>query len=163
MGSEILFNIIFLMDLLTDNEKEILTDNEKEILAGLSGIFDNFYKRPTQENYNIIRAHDSLYFKGNGDSYQYYLLAIHDKWNLGNPNNIELSEYKQRLEYLLDPDTILNPKDLDFLWVLFYATGDMKYPNKILEVAEKKTRSTYATVGAAKWSYDSHKNTGRLP
>jgi len=73
-----------------------------------------------------------------------------------------MNQFNNEIKRLLDTKTKLTPYDLDILWSLYYATGDMKYPNRVKMVADTITPSDFPTCSAAKWSYNSHINQGLL-
>lgn len=91
-----------------------------------------------------------------------YLWAIYDKWHLGQFDSSEMSQFHKEIARLLDHKSVLYPCDLDNLWSLYYATGDMKYPNRVKIVAEKTSPADTTTQAAAKWSYNSHVEQGLL-
>ena len=154
-------------DSMTDGNggerKDLLTKEDIEKINELQPIFENFYKYPTLENYKKIRGLDQIYKNALGDVYSLYI----DMLRYSYPNLNEPMAYNKRhlLEYivsdLLDPKKKYSAMDLDKLWTLYYATGELRYPDRIALVAND-TKQNLVVRGAAQWSHGSHKKTGRI-
>lgn len=128
----------------------------------------NFYRDPTQENLHRLRLNDDLYYRIIGDRYNLYLTAIYNKWGLGSASNNEAYQLQVNSllgiprifdENNLNIEEFISPHDLDDLWILFYATGDLKYPNRIKDIYELK-QGDYFVQRAARGSYQSHIDQG---
>jgi len=141
-----------------------LTPEEQKIINEQSKIFECFFRHPTFENYQTIRSIDEIYERCLGDKYRIFLLAVREKnTSFEDPlSDEEKSSLQKTTSRLTSKDSILSPNDLDTMWVLYYATGESKYPERILHVCNEDTKQNFAVRGAAAWSYNSHVEQGKL-
>ena len=141
---------------------EELTAEEKELLQNTVESFETFYKRPTLENYNLIKQHEYVYRKALGQTYTFFTWAIRFKYPVEEPlTETEAMDYTLELDRLLDKRNFLNAPDLDKLWMLYYATGDAKFPDRVKQIANNPL-SHIIVRSAAEWSYRSHLEQGKL-
>ena len=69
--------------------------------------------------------------------------------------------FQEQKAKLFNPTTLLAGRDLDRLWLMFYATGDASFANKVKNVANGTIGVENAgVVLAAHWSYENHLNNG---
>ena len=125
-------------------------------------VFTGFFRTPTQENYEKLLQHDTVFRRKIGINYELFLCAIAEKWHLGSFPLHVMAHYRQTTNRLLDEKTVLNVGQLDMLWALFHATGEKRYANRIKMVAEEKSPADPLTLMAAIWSYQSHTKQGLL-
>jgi hypothetical protein len=137
------------------------TSEEKEILLKVCDCIEKLPEDQSDANYSQIRAHDklnSVHIAG----YQLLLSCIHQIYGLGNDITVEgLSKWKEEERRLLNKSSLLNAYDLDTLWILYAATKDTKYCNRVKEVSID-TKQEFSTRGAANWSYNSHVEQGKV-
>lgn len=82
-----------------------------------------------------------------------------------------LEHFKEMSEALLDKEARLSPVGLDMLWILYAATNEVRYANRVKQVAEIKLPENddgitdlgvWLTVKSAEWSWQSHERMGRF-
>lgn len=127
-----------------------------------SSIFTGFFRTPTQENYEKLLRHDTLFRQEMGIKYEIFLCAIAEKWHLGSFPPHVMAHYRQITHKLLDETTVLVASQLDMLWSLFHATGEKRYADRIKMVADGTTLTDALTQMSAVWSYQSHIKQGIL-
>ena len=149
--------------ILEEEEPEELTTEEIELIVKQSNIFTCFFRNPTLENYQAIRSNDVLYRKALGKKYTVFLMGVRGTFeDLQDPlTEIEDLDYELEVDRLVDLRNALSTNDLDVLWALYYATGDVQFPNRIKAVMNNGLQHTLIR-GAASWSYDSHVRQGLL-
>jgi len=145
-----------------NEESRPLTDSERAILDQHHEIFTRFHRTPTQQNLDKLRKHDDLYIRSLGDKYCIYLKAICEKWYLGHFCSSDMNSHRQEVARLLDFKSELDATDLDKLWILYYATGDIKYSDRVKAAFDGRSYSDFPIHLAAKWSYQSHMEQGLL-
>jgi len=139
------------------------TPEEIEIVTKQGSVFNCFFRHPTSENYQAIRDNDEIYYKALGTEYDLYLWTIRDTFqDLQQPlSEKERLSYKLAVDRLLDLNNLLTAQDLDALWGLYYASGDLQFTRRIKTVIDSDLQ--YAVVrAAAKWSYNSNIQQGLL-
>lgn len=75
------------------------------------------------------------------------------------------SYYAEQRARLLNGDwQDFSPGDMDFCWLMFYATGDLAFADRVHHISQQSFGSNYTTaiIMAARWSYGSHQGSGRL-
>jgi hypothetical protein len=108
-----------------------------------------------------------------GDKLVLWFAAASTKFNLPDPfrppeaYEAKLSKaewaagyYLEQRHKLLSSDYLFTARDLDRLWILFYATGELACVEKLEHLA--KNSSDNVIRAAASWSLDSHKKQLRL-
>jgi hypothetical protein len=136
-----------------------------------------FYKNPSFINYIKIRRFIDPKIKKNKNKLYYtlFLYVIHMKYPSYEeeyiPTRFKWSCCFTRLNYLHDVDcgelyrhimgnpALLTMTDIDLLWLSFYATGDIIYPDQVKARASAKKQSLISdamTKTAAEWSYNNH-------
>jgi len=142
---------------------EELTKNTNELMKQ-KNMLRHFFKHPTKELYQSIRINDEIYQSLLGtNKYKMFIWAVCETY----PNFEEALDETTNLDYqlevdrLLDPRNILTTLDLDILWILYYATGNNTFTNRVKSVVCDELQ--YVLVrSAANWSYNSHVNQGLL-
>ena len=146
-----------------DNTSSPLTSAEKDFLESQQCIFDCFFRNPTFENYKSIRVFDELYKKCLGRNYDVFCLAMREK----NPSfdepldDAEKSFLQAENQRLMAKESQLSASDLDTLWILYYATGSKEFPDRVLYASNDFSNHLIIRL-AAEWSYNSHKQQGKL-
>ncbi len=151
------------VDILGKNDTQELTPEETKIVEDQNGIFSCFFRHPTMENYQALRANDDIYHKALSTKYKAFLMAVRETFkDLQDPISEEESlDYNLEVDRLLDLRNALCARDLDILWTLYYATGDLQFTNRIKAVMNNDLQHELVR-GSAKWSYDSHVKQGML-
>ncbi len=134
-------------------------------IGKLTNIIENFYKNPSKDDYKTIK-NNGTHLAGliGVDVYLILLFAMRNAHPiLDNKLNTKEQKTLDSLESrLMNSERILTPKDLDTLWTLYYATGNIKYPNRVLAVS-KDEKQSFVTREGAGWSYHSHLTEGKIP
>ena len=156
-------NVIPVDKTIDVNDIQELTDDEKKIISEQDDLFRLFYTTPFAENYWAIRQNDKIYRKGlDPKVYQMFVLGMKTHNTVGDPlTEEETDEYNIETERLLDLSSTLTVMDLDILWILYYATGDIRFPDRVKTVVND-TYQDLIDQEAAQWSYESHANQGLL-
>ena len=144
------------------NSTSAVTTDESSLLDANKDTICRFYEHPTIENYNIIKSLDSALEKSIGVERRNALMwVIRDTFDqLEDPlTGDDYFDYQILVDRLMDKRNLLTPDDLDTLWMMYYGSGDMMFPNRVKNVAQTLMQN-YLTIGAAKWSYSSHINQG---
>lgn len=135
---------------------ESLTNDERQLLESHDEIFSNFHLHPWQKNLDEIKNAEETYIKSIGWKYYVFLIAACNKHQLTAKYSVEhKTAYNHFHDKIMDLSTILYPSDLDCLWILYYATGDTKYSDRVKHVVTDKTQLKFVQA-AAIWSYNSH-------
>lgn len=115
----------------------------------------NFLENPTHENYNIIIKHDSSFT--NKRRYNLFLNECYLTYKYFNskPSNNEIDEHIKKVKYIMDDNINLTAIDLDDLWILFYASKNKIYINRIKSIIN--SNQDILIKEAAKWSLNQHK------
>lgn len=120
-----------------------------------------FFKITNLSDFQYVISHKKSYLKIYGPKYNDFVIYHKRTFYpelLSDSENQDL----QKIECLLaKPSSEITPEDLDGLWILYYASGDRKFPIRVLEIA-KDVSSTFLIAGAARWSYNSHVQQGFL-
>lgn len=141
---------------LTPEERDTMMELEKRVPV------QKFYACVTPENYQLIREHDDIYRKGLGSlRHRMFVLGMKTHSQVKDPlNDDEKREYNAEIQRLLTSEKVA-PGDLDEMWALYYATGDMCFPHRIENVIVDENQDLIVRE-AAKWSYSSHQKQGFL-
>lgn len=132
-------------------------EDVKEDVKEAGFIMTEFFKAPTEENYQKI-----LQFEKDVPEMRLYFGHLKTEYGLGGtPTEDEVNLISTEKRRLLSPDTILTPFDLDCLWGMFGVTGDTKYSDRVKSVLSD-SRVGFLTKGSAKWSYNSFVEQGLL-
>lgn len=150
-------------NIVGQDDTSSLTPAEKALIVNQNEIFSCFFRNPTLENYNSIRTLRELYQKALGKKYDIFILAVRKE----NPSfhepldNIEDFFLRGEIQRLMSTESRLTAVDLDKIWILYYATGDKKYPERIVYISNDP-KQHFAVKAAASWSYNSHYVEGKL-
>ena len=132
-------------------------EDVKEDVKEAGFIMTEFFKAPTEENYQKI-----LQFKKDVPEMRLYFGHLKTEYGLGGtPTEEEINLISTEKRRLLSSDTILTPFDLDCLWGMFGVTGDTTYSDRVKSVLND-SRVGSLTKGSAMWSYTSFVQQGLL-
>lgn len=151
-------------EIIGKNDTQPLSEAENLILTEQNGLCNRFHTHPTSENYKAIRKHDGIYRKGLGSKiHRMFILGMKTHLTVDDPLTAdEKKEYDTEVDRLLCSDTVHTAMDLDEMWSLYYATGDIRFSNRIKNVIDDPTQNSVVR-GSAQWSYSSHEDQGLLP
>jgi hypothetical protein len=136
-----------------------LTPEERELIEETSYIFDCFFRHATPENYLAIRKNDSVYQKALGKKYNLFLAAVSERYpNLGGSSE-DSSLFYSESKRLLDIFTSITTTDIDLLWILYYATGDEIYSDRIYAISIDESQK-HIIQKAAEWSINTNIDQG---
>lgn len=130
-----------------------LSPDEQTIIESTNEIFSSFYKQPTQEIYQKLFGNEIILSKHMGFKFYMFVIAASLKFNL-EPKISDIQkimEYKNICNRLLNPNSLLSAYDLDVLWILYFATGDECYSNRIKNIIADENQD-YLVRMAACWS-----------
>lgn len=160
---------------LSDEEKESIIPNAFEWMSRLNNA-DRI------KCWRYLNTPDVFRFMQNltGSNWILYLAALRTKYGLFACSDVTLSyssikvhetewckNYfeEQEARLLHGPIDALTSRDLDRCWCLFYATGDLAFADRVKQVGNQDVGTSVeraAVIGAARWSYQSHLQSGRL-
>lgn len=145
-------------------KKKTISNEERQIIQSTGKLMENFHKNPSLKTLEEIRKNEKLIVSAIEWPYWMFLIRAYVKLNQ-DPKNIvdhkKLQKYNNKIKEFQDSTFIFSPEDLDSLWSLYYASGNLKYP-KIVRKVVRDSKQKIEVRSAAIWSFNSHVKTNRL-
>jgi len=145
-------------------QARLMTPEEVETDPLISSFkaYESFHIHPTQTNFSLVMKVDGIYRNKCPEAHQCFLGEIYALYKLGSRTEEEQSKHERKIKRLTGFSSDLSPTDLDCLWALWYASGNLKYPRRVKRVSNDM-RSRLEVREAAKWSFNCHVMDGRIP
>lgn len=164
-------------NIVTHHHSEVCPDNRAprrdasttHDLHRISSVYEWFGRLTREQQVSFVKTIEQQYrvmITMVGDRHTLWLAAIAHvfghKTKDSSDDTFNTTYFEEQSNKLLHgPMSALSAEDLDRLWILFYATGNVKYAHRVLDVAANVV-TPVGVRDAAHWSYNSHLADGRL-